>query len=277
MVNKGNKIQNDTTHHGETEAWTNNLKTQNQGWEQWGHHKTENPCALNMPENQEQEQSQRLIQIWQQNINKSIESQHDLLESLKWNVYDVYTIHKPYIDFKGKMRANWNWTTVYPNTHDKYPDRTRSIILANANLSTDAWKQVKFKHPDITAVKIQGQFSTLQIINVYNDCKNNNTLTHISTFMWDRETATHNRPAIHHMVGRLQLTPPTVGWGLECTSIYKGKPGSSTATTKHARTAQHEDDAPSLHSNTMFAQHRQPHLSWQWVLHRKSHGCGNKV
>ena len=96
----------------------------------------------------------------QQNINKSLESQLDLLESLRRNKYDICAIQEPYVDFKGKTHANRNWTTVYPNTHQEHPDRTRSVILVNANLLTDAWKQINFEHPDITAIEVQGQFGT---------------------------------------------------------------------------------------------------------------------
>jgi hypothetical protein len=125
----------------------------------------------------------RPLLIRQQNVNKSLLSQLDLLESLKRDDYDICVIQEPYIDFKGKSRANRYWTVIYPNTHQEHPDSTRSIILINANLCTDTWKQVKFQHPDITAVELCGQFGTLRIINIYNDCHNNNALTHISTFM----------------------------------------------------------------------------------------------
>jgi hypothetical protein len=137
-----------------------------------------------MPEN-EQETTQRPLQIRQQNVNKSLISQLDLLESLKQNAYDVCVVQEPYIDFQGYTWANKNWMTIYPNTHQKHPDRTRSIILINANLLTDAWKQIEFEHLDITAIEIQGEFGTLRIINVYNDGDNNSTLTHISAFMRD--------------------------------------------------------------------------------------------
>ena len=138
---------------------------------------------IKMPENHEQEQTQRLFQIWQQNVNKLLESQLDLLESLRRNKYDICAIQEPYVDFNGKTRANHNWTTIYSNMHQEHPDRTRSVILVNANLLTDAWKQINIEHPDITAIEIQGQFGTLQIINIYNDCNNNNTLTHVSAYM----------------------------------------------------------------------------------------------
>jgi hypothetical protein len=123
------------------------------------------------------------IQIHQQNTNKSLISQSDLLASLRRDSYDFCLIQEPYIDFRGKTRANRNWVVIYPSTHHECPDQTRSVILVNTNLVSDSWKQIHFKHPDITAIKIQGMFGMLCIINIYNDCNNNSSLTHISTYM----------------------------------------------------------------------------------------------
>jgi hypothetical protein len=110
-----------------------------------------------------------------------------LLQSLRWDDYDICIIQEPYINHRGKTRANHQWITVYLNTHQEYPDKTRSVILVNTNLWTDAWKQVHFQHLDITAIEITGNFGTLQIINVYNNGNNNNVLTHILAFMWDQD------------------------------------------------------------------------------------------
>ncbi|KAF8224631.1 DNase I-like protein [Tricholoma matsutake] len=150
-----------------------------------------------MLENQEQEQTQQPFQMWQQNVNKSLESQLDLLESLRRNKYDMCAIQEPYMDFNGKTCANRNWITIYPNMHQDNPDRTRSVILVNANLLTDAWKQINIEHLDITAIEIKGQFGTLQIINIYNNCNNNNALTHISAYMRDRERQRHTAGPLH--------------------------------------------------------------------------------
>lgn len=164
-----------------------------------------------MYEDHNRNEEQRSIQIRQQNINKSLISQLDLLQSLRHDDYDVCTIQEPYIDFRGKTRANRQWITVYPNTHQEYPDKTRSIILVNTNLSTDTWKQLQFRHPDITAVEITGNFGTLQIINVYNDGDNNDALTHISAFMRDPSRQRHTASPVHDVDGRLQPTSPTMG------------------------------------------------------------------
>ncbi|KAF8226492.1 hypothetical protein L208DRAFT_1049965, partial [Tricholoma matsutake] len=104
---------------------------------------------------------------------------------LRQDDYDICTIQEPYIDFNGKTCTNGQWITVYPNTHKEHPDvvfenATRSVILVNANLVPDTWKQIQLQHLDITAIEITGEFSTLHIINVYNDCNNNSTLTHLS-------------------------------------------------------------------------------------------------
>src|SRR3984885_8133890 len=72
------------------------------------------------------------------------------------------TIQEPYIDFNGKSRANRQWITVYPNTHNEHPQATRAVILVNTNKSTDAWKQIPFQHPDITAIEITGEFGMLE-------------------------------------------------------------------------------------------------------------------
>lgn len=124
------------------ETMTPMKKDQDQVQTEW--YGRENTCPLNMYEGHNQNEDQRPIQICQQNVNKSLISQLDLLQSLWHNDYDVCTIQEPYIDHKGKTRANQQWITVYPNTHHKCPDKIRSVILINTNLSTDTWKQLQF-------------------------------------------------------------------------------------------------------------------------------------
>ena len=151
-----------------------------------------------MPE-QQNDNPHRPLTIRQQNTNKSLISQLDLLESLEKDKYDICTIQEPYVDFNGKSRANRQWITMYPNTHHTHPDSTRSLLLINTNILTDSWKQIEFQHPDITAVEIQGVFGTLRIINVYNDCNNNSTLTQVSNFMRNHENQMGQPEPIHTM------------------------------------------------------------------------------
>jgi Endonuclease-reverse transcriptase len=52
---------------------------------------------------------------------------------------------------------------------------------------------------DITAIEIMGNFGMLRIINIYNDCENNNVLTHLSVYMRDREKQQHVAGPLHTM------------------------------------------------------------------------------
>lgn len=69
-----------------------------------------------MSDNQEHTVQQWLLQICQQNTNRSLESQIDLLKSLKQNEYDLCLIQEPYIDFKGETWANQKWVS-YTQAH----------------------------------------------------------------------------------------------------------------------------------------------------------------
>jgi len=79
------------------------------------------------------------------------------------------------------------WITVYPSTHKDHLQATRAAILINTNICMDAWKQIHFQHPNITAIELTGEFGKLHIINIYNNCNNNGMLTHLSTYMRDHE------------------------------------------------------------------------------------------
>lgn len=86
----------------------------------------------------ENDNPQRPFTIRQQNTDKSLISQLDLLESLKQDNYNICTIQEPYVDFNGKSQANRQWMTIYPNTHHSHPDSTRSLLPVNTNILTDS-------------------------------------------------------------------------------------------------------------------------------------------
>jgi ribonuclease HI len=130
-----------------------------------------------------QEEDSYGITIYQQNINKSLLGQHDLLFNLGRNKYDICAIQEPYIDHNGSTRANPNWITVYPSTHQAYPDATRSLILINTFIFTNNWKQIHIDHPDITAIEYSTNAAKLRIFNIYNDCDNNNALMYLNQYL----------------------------------------------------------------------------------------------
>ncbi|KIM63357.1 hypothetical protein SCLCIDRAFT_55368, partial [Scleroderma citrinum Foug A] len=52
--------------------------------------------------------------FWQQNVNKSLMSQLDLLNNTDPKLIDFIFIQEPHIDFLNLTRANYHWTVVYP-------------------------------------------------------------------------------------------------------------------------------------------------------------------
>ena len=126
---------------------------------QRGHQTEDKACCLNMSEDLQEGQHSRPLNIQQQNINKSLISQLDLLASLRRDDYNICAIQEPYIDFNGKTCANRQWVTVYPITHEEHTDAMRSVTLVNTDLLTDTWRQIQLQHPDITAIEMTVEFS----------------------------------------------------------------------------------------------------------------------
>jgi len=122
------------------------------------------------------------LRIWQQNVNKSLDAQSDLLVSLGRN-FDICALQEPYIDFKAMTRAGPSWIPTYPKNHQKNPKKTRSIMLINRRISTDAWTPIPIDSPDVTAIQLQGDFGTIRVINIYNDCKHNDSLTAVKNYL----------------------------------------------------------------------------------------------
>ncbi|KAJ7196019.1 hypothetical protein B0H12DRAFT_976227, partial [Mycena haematopus] len=117
-----------------------------------------------------------MLRVWQQNLNKSLRSQLDMLGSLKPNKYDLALIQEPTIDFKNMTRTNFFFTSVYPTAHASSPEKTRSLILVNTRIVSSEWKVLPFPSSDITAIELSTPAGALRIINIYNDCDHNEAL-----------------------------------------------------------------------------------------------------
>lgn len=135
------------------------------------------------------------LKIWQQNVNKSSTCQHDLISSarLAKEGIDIVALQEPCINYYGSTVTTKDWTIVYPTTHALEPTKTRSLILIRANIRTDSWKQIDISTGDVTAVKITGDWGTLTLCNVYNDCTHDQTLEVLSKLHRQHETETSNQ------------------------------------------------------------------------------------
>jgi len=76
-------------------------------------------------------QRNKHLTIRQQNINKSLITQSDLLHQLDPEIYNFATIQEPYLDRNHNSRENHHWFTVYPKEHYTNPSKTRYIMLVN--------------------------------------------------------------------------------------------------------------------------------------------------
>ena len=133
-----------------------------------------------MPVDQPPEQPR--LRIWQQNVNKLFDAQSDLLVSLG-RTFDICALQEPYMDFKGMTQVGSTWIPLYPKNHKKNPKETRSIMLINRQLSPDAWTPISIDSLDVTAVQLQGDFGTIHIINIYNNCKHNDSFTVVKNYL----------------------------------------------------------------------------------------------
>ena len=124
------------------------------------------------------------INIWQQNVNKSPICQHALISSaaLARKGIDIVALQEPAINSFGTTVAASDWIVVYPSTHNAKPTKTRSLILLRSNIPTDKWKQINFQSGDVTIITISGSWIELTNINIYNDCKHNDTIHELEAF-----------------------------------------------------------------------------------------------
>ncbi|KAF8583133.1 hypothetical protein K439DRAFT_1301786, partial [Ramaria rubella] len=116
------------------------------------------------------------LSIWQQNLNKSLNAQLDLLNSLDPRKYDIVAVQEPWLDKLGRMRASGKWEVVYPTRHTDKPGKIRSILFISKNISTDSWTDIDTGMQGISAIHLRHDNGDIDIFNVYNDCSHSQAL-----------------------------------------------------------------------------------------------------
>ena len=106
--------------------------------------------------------------FWQQNVNKSLISQLDLLNQVDPKLFNFDFIQEPHIDFLNLTRANSHWSVIYPTCHHSSQNTTRSVTLVSTSVSKNKWKQIHVQSEDVTAVELCGDFGT---VSFYKDRK----------------------------------------------------------------------------------------------------------
>ena len=118
------------------------------------------------------EQMLTQLRIWQQNLNKSLVAQQDLLHRAFPTDYDILALQEQCVDSVKNTRANRHWRVHYPTVRDRDTSgRLRAAILINNKLSTEAWSPLEVPHPDVAAITIKSGGARLHLINLYVDGK----------------------------------------------------------------------------------------------------------
>ncbi|KNZ74584.1 hypothetical protein J132_06538 [Termitomyces sp. J132] len=120
----------------------------------------------------------RQLRIWQQNLAKLRMAQLNLLNSNTLHKeWDLILIQEPYIDKLNNTRASSAWRVIYPTSHLTNNTCSRLVILVNRQMDTNGWHQLTIPDSaDVTAIQIKGNSGKLSVFNIYNDCKNNNSM-----------------------------------------------------------------------------------------------------
>ena len=131
--------------------------------------------------------------IWQQNVNKSRISQHNLISSnyLVSKQVSIIALQEPAIDKDGYMLASRDWVAIYPTTHWKPNTSTRAVTLIRASLNPDSWEQIDFPSGDVVVIQLHGEWGKVTIVNVYNDCNNDNTIRLLTEFHSTHQAAVY--------------------------------------------------------------------------------------
>ncbi|KAF9051980.1 hypothetical protein BJ165DRAFT_1340555, partial [Panaeolus papilionaceus] len=119
---------------------------------------------------------QRHFKIWQQNLNRSLYAQEDMLSRIDPKEYGMVLIQEPHIDFLGNTRANARWRVAYPSGHLDDPKKTRAVTLVSTSISSNQWTQDALNSPDVVAITVRLAHLQVRIYNVYNDCNNDHSL-----------------------------------------------------------------------------------------------------
>ena len=122
--------------------------------------------------------------IWQQNVNKSCISQHNLISSnyLVSKQVSTLALQELTIDNDGYTLTSREWVAIYPTLHWKPNTSTRVVTLIRVSLNPDMWERVNFLSTDIVVIQLHGEWGKVTIVNVYNDCNNDDTIHLLTEF-----------------------------------------------------------------------------------------------
>jgi len=107
--------------------------------------------------------------------------------------WDLILTQEPYCYPNSQLvPASSKWVPIYlaADANNGQRPAPRSILLINANIQTDSYKQICVKTDLITAVTIHTAQGPLDIYNIYNPPGTDSTLTILSTWLTEHPLTT---------------------------------------------------------------------------------------
>jgi hypothetical protein len=142
------------------------------------------------------------LKLWQQNLDRSLDHQQELLNMVLKETYHFMALQEPYMGPGNVTRADSQWRVVYPTLHGTEGVKTRAVTLVNVLLPTDAWAQIHIPSADMVVVEFRGDFGTIRLVNIYNDGDHVETLKVLRDFMCDaRRNPPQGGPVYYLWVG----------------------------------------------------------------------------
>ncbi|KAF9255334.1 hypothetical protein L218DRAFT_884352 [Marasmius fiardii PR-910] len=124
------------------------------------------------------------------NLHKSKTAAYDLTNEFKTSplssTHDILCIQEPWQDFHGNVKVGSEWQICYPTSKPRlsFTTPTRLVIMVNKSLGSDTWEQLDLPGTnDVTVLLVNSEHGVLAIVNVYNDCDHDDSLTSLSTHL----------------------------------------------------------------------------------------------
>src|SRR5882757_8758513 len=128
------------------------------------------------------------LRILQLNLNKSEKAHIEFINNIKKENWDVVLVQEPHMISRfNVLRTPTNFRPVFPENRGRSDAPIRSLIWVSTALDTRSWKIVNIPDTnDLTAIQLKGDYGTLTIFNIYNDCNNSDTEVALNSFIRNR-------------------------------------------------------------------------------------------
>jgi endonuclease/exonuclease/phosphatase family metal-dependent hydrolase len=138
------------------------------------------------------------LRILQLNLNKSEKAHLDFTNNIKKDKWDIILVQEPHTTKFNAIRTPTNFRPVLPQNRGADDSPLRSVIWVSSALETQNWKFISIPDTnDLTAIQLKGEYGTLAIFNIYNDCTNANTENALNSFLRKNANDFHSGNRTH--------------------------------------------------------------------------------